>query len=36
MTLVLGIDVGTTATKAVLLDAEMGVVAAAERPSELI
>lgn len=36
MTLVLGIDVGTTATKAVLLDADEGVVSAAERPSELL
>jgi xylulokinase len=36
VTLVLGIDVGTTATKAVLVDAERGVVAEAERPAELI
>ncbi len=36
MTLALGIDVGTTATKAVLLDAEEGVIAQAERPAELV
>jgi xylulokinase len=36
VTLALGIDVGTTATKAVLLDAERGVVAEADRPAELV
>jgi xylulokinase len=35
MTLALGIDVGTTATKAVVVDEEGGVVAEAKRPSEL-
>lgn len=35
MTLLLGIDVGTTATKAVLLDAERGLIAEAERPVTL-
>jgi xylulokinase len=35
VTLALGIDVGTTATKAVVLDVDGRVVAEAERPSEL-
>jgi xylulokinase len=35
VTLLLGIDVGTSATKAVLLDPERGVVRQAERPVEL-
>ena len=35
MTLLLGIDIGTTATKAVLLDSERGLVAEAERPVTL-
>jgi len=35
VSLLLGIDVGTSATKAVLLDRERGVVARAERPVEL-
>ena len=35
MSLLLGIDVGTTGTKALLLDTERGVVAEAERPSTL-
>ncbi len=35
MSLVLGIDVGTTATKALLIDVEGRVVAQAERPCEL-
>jgi xylulokinase len=35
VTLTLGIDVGTTATKAVLLDPERGVIAEAARPAEL-
>lgn len=34
-TLLLGIDLGSSATKAVLLDAERGIVAAASRPVEL-
>jgi xylulokinase len=36
VTLALGIDVGTTATKAVLLDPERGVIAEAERSAELV
>lgn len=36
MSLALGIDVGTTATKAVAIDGDGGVVAAAERRSELL
>ncbi len=35
MSLLLGIDIGTTGTKALLLDPERGVVAEAERPSHL-
>ena len=35
MTVLLGIDLGTTATKAVLLDVERGLVATAERPVTL-
>ena len=35
MSHLLGIDVGTTATKALLLDPERGVVAEAERPTRL-
>ncbi|RPI06766.1 MAG: carbohydrate kinase, partial [Actinobacteria bacterium] len=35
MTLLLGIDVGTTGTKSLLLDSEKGVVAEAERPNQL-
>ncbi len=35
MSVLLGIDVGTTGTKALLLDPERGVVAEAERPSSL-
>jgi xylulokinase len=35
MTLLLGIDIGTTATKAMLLDADRGPVAEAERRTEL-
>jgi xylulokinase len=35
VSLLLGVDVGTSATKAVLLDPERGVVAQAERPAEL-
>ncbi len=36
MSLLLGIDVGTTATKGVLLDSDSGPIAEAERPSRLI
>jgi len=36
MSLLLGIDVGTTATKAVLFDSDSGPVAEAERPSQLV
>ena len=36
MARLLGIDIGTTATKAVVLDTEGGLVAEAERPTELI
>jgi xylulokinase len=36
VTALLGIDVGTTATKAVILDSDRGAVAQAERPSELV
>lgn len=35
MTLLLGIDIGTTATKAILLDPAVGLVAEAERPTTL-
>jgi xylulokinase len=35
MSVLLGIDVGTTGTKALLLDSEKGVVAEAERPNQL-
>ena len=35
MSLLLGIDIGTTATKGVLLDAERGLVATASRPTTL-
>lgn len=35
MTFLLGIDIGTTATKGVLLDSARGLVAAAERPAVL-
>jgi len=35
VTLLLGIDVGTTATKAVLLDSELGLIAKTERPVTL-
>ncbi len=35
MSLLLGIDVGTTGTKALLLDTDRGVVAEAERPTQL-
>lgn len=35
MTLLLGIDIGTTATKAVVLDAGRGLIAQAERPTTL-
>ena len=35
MSLLLGIDVGTTATKAILLDPASGVIAQAERPTTL-
>ena len=35
MTLLLGVDVGTTATKAVLLDPDRGLVAEAQRPTAL-
>ncbi|MCY7419681.1 MAG: hypothetical protein LH650_14550 [Chloroflexi bacterium] len=33
MRLLLGVDIGTTATKAILLDPDAGIVAQAERPS---
>ncbi len=35
MSIFLGIDIGTTATKALLLDTQRGVVAEAERPTQL-
>ncbi|MFO7533202.1 MAG: FGGY-family carbohydrate kinase [Candidatus Limnocylindrales bacterium] len=35
MTLLLGIDIGTTATKAILLDSDVGLVAEAQRPVTL-
>jgi xylulokinase len=35
MSLLLGIDIGTTGTKALLLDTEQGVVGEAERPTQL-
>lgn len=35
MTLLLGIDIGTTATKAVMLDTDRGIIAEAERPTTL-
>jgi xylulokinase len=35
MTLLLGLDIGTTATKGLLLDSQRGVVASAERPMQL-
>ena len=35
MSLLLGIDIGTTGTKALLLDPQRGPVAEAERPSQL-
>lgn len=35
MTLLLGLDIGTTATKAIVLDAARGIVAEAERPTVL-
>ncbi len=35
MSLLLGIDIGTTATKAILLDSDVGLVAEAERPTTL-
>lgn len=35
MSVLLGIDIGTTGTKALLLDTESGVVAEAERPTQL-
>jgi xylulokinase len=36
MTALLGIDIGTTATKAILLDPDRGPIAEAERPVELV
>jgi xylulokinase len=36
VSLLLGIDIGTTATKAVLLDPDLGVVASADRPATLL
>jgi xylulokinase len=35
MSVLLGIDVGTTGTKSILLDSERGVIAEAERPTQL-
>lgn len=35
MSLLLGIDIGTTATKAILLDPDRGIIAEAERPTTL-
>jgi xylulokinase len=35
MSILLGIDVGTTGTKALLFDSEVGVIAEAERPTQL-
>ena len=35
MSVLLGIDVGTTGTKSLLLDSERGVIAEAERPTQL-